>query len=161
MCIGRVINHDWWPIRIKFKIFWGLHSWIEYVAYPFLWTYAENKESIFGVAFGRLLSCLPTELISIWVIPPGSAFYFAKSVVVTLSELILTLIILDSICNYKTPNIWIIDEAKKRRVQNPFWLLLNFVKYIFMDRNVLVICAMRSWVNFSNIDTILLSFYRT
>ena len=33
---------------------------------------AENKGSIFGVAFGRIISCLPNELTLIWIIPPGS-----------------------------------------------------------------------------------------
>ena len=35
---------------------------------------AEYKGYVFGVAFGGLLSCLPTEMTRICIIPPGSAF---------------------------------------------------------------------------------------
>ena len=72
VCIGRVINYYWWPIRLKSNVFWGFHSWREYVIYPILLSCAQNKGSIFGVAFGRLHSCLPTRIDWIWVIHTGS-----------------------------------------------------------------------------------------
>ena len=38
----------------------------------------QKKGSIFGVAFGRLLPFLPTELTLIWMIPPGDEFLSCK-----------------------------------------------------------------------------------
>ena len=46
---------------------------------------AGGKGFIFGVDFGRLISCLPTDLIRIWILPKSSIFCLAKSVFVTLS----------------------------------------------------------------------------
>ena len=72
--IFRVINYYWWPIRVKSNLFWVLHSWIEYVAYHILWNCAENKGSVFGVDFGRLLSFLSTEITWTYILSPGCAF---------------------------------------------------------------------------------------
>ena len=74
----RVINYDLWNIRVKSNFFWGFHSWREYVAYPILWNCAWNKWSIFGVKFGRLLSCLPTGFFWIWILPPGCEYLSCK-----------------------------------------------------------------------------------
>ena len=45
-------------------------------AYPVLWNCADKKGSIFGVVFGGFLSCLPNESTWIWMVPPGSIFFF-------------------------------------------------------------------------------------
>ena len=78
LCIGKVINYDCWPIKFKYNLYWGFHSWREYVIYPILLSCAQNKGSIFGVAFGGILYCLPTEITWIWILPPGSTFMSCK-----------------------------------------------------------------------------------
>ena len=78
-----------------------------------------KKGSIFGGDFGRLLSCLPNTMTWIFILLHGSVF-FAKSVVGILRQLRLTLSILESLYKNKPTNIRMIDEAKKRWVQNPY-----------------------------------------
>ena len=118
MRIGRCINNDLWPTRVKINLFGEFHSWREYVSYLIIWNCAENKGYIFGVDFVRLISCLTTGLTWIWILPPSSAFFLTKLVVGTLSHFIYTLSILDRLCKNKPPNIRIIDKTKKRWVQN-------------------------------------------
>ena len=76
--IGIVINYDWWPIRVKSNLLLGLHSWREYVAYPILWNFVGDKGSVFVVAFGGLISCLPTGFTWPWILPPSSVFFSYK-----------------------------------------------------------------------------------
>ena len=70
--------------------------------------------------------------------------FLAKSVVGTLKHLCLTLISLKSICKNIPPNISMIDEAKKKRVQFPSEGFFNFCKIYAWGRNVLGVCAMCS-----------------
>ena len=125
--IGRVINYDWWHIRVKSNFFWGFHSWIEYMAYPILWKISE-KRVYFGVDFGRLIYYLISEITWICILPPGSAFCLDKSVVGTLIQLSLNSSSLESIWENKTPNIRMIAKAKKRWVQNTYRGFFTFCK---------------------------------
>ena len=89
----------------QIQFFWGFHSWIEYMAHPILWNFAEEKKSVFGVAFGGILFCIPTGFTWIWILPNGSEFFLAKLVVVTLSHLILNMNSLESLCKIIPQNI--------------------------------------------------------
>ena len=72
--ISRDINYYWWHIRVK-SIFLVIPLLKRLCGYPILLNCAEKKGSIFGVAFGGVLSCLLNELTWIWILPPGSAFF--------------------------------------------------------------------------------------
>ena len=76
--ICGVLNYYWWPIIFKSNLLLGFHSWREYEAYPIILNCVQNKGSIFGVAFGRIISCFPTEITRIWIIPPGYEFLSRK-----------------------------------------------------------------------------------
>ena len=146
MWVFRVINCYWWPIRVKSNLILGFQYWREYVAYPILLNCAENKGSIFGVAFGRLFSFLPNELTWVCILSTGYVIFLVKSVVGTLSHFISALSILEIICESKPPNIRMIYDAKKRWVKNPYGGFFTFVKLICMAWNVLGVFSMSSLV---------------
>ena len=98
-------------------------------------------------------------LFLVW--PLGGFFFFfqrlsllviyvclAKSVVDALIHLSLTFISVESVCKNLPTKIRIIDEAKKRWVQNPSGGFFNFVKWMRMTLNVLGERDMSSWIEF-------------
>ena len=78
LCIGRVINYHYRPVRAKSNFFWAFHSWSEWLAYPILWNCAEDKGYILGVSLGRPIYWLPNGFTLIYIILPGYGFFYWK-----------------------------------------------------------------------------------
>ena len=51
-----------------------------------------RKMYISGVSFGRLLYCLPDRFLSLWVLYPGSKYFFRNSIFWNLHQFKINLI---------------------------------------------------------------------
>ena len=73
VCIGRFFNYHCWPIIVE-SVFLSipLLKIVCGISYPF--KLCSRQRVYFCVAFGRLISCLPTGFNWFWILTPGSAY---------------------------------------------------------------------------------------
>ena len=62
------LSCQWTCLNLRNFDHWKSYQLWMHVPYPILWNCAEKYGSIFGVAFGRIISCLPTRLTSCFYI---------------------------------------------------------------------------------------------
>ena len=137
-----------------------LLSRVCYISYPL--TLCIRKGSIFGMAFGGD-SFLPSNWDYLnFYSPSWFWFFLANSVVVTLSQLILTFSILDILCKNKPPNIRMVSEAKNKWVKNASGGFFTFCKINIYGLKYFR-CVLHELLNIISFTffNILLSFYWT